>query len=330
MKVIGYREVKIRNIKLPGNWAAILKDPQSRARGKSMTEVGQIQDPVVRQSDKMLITGRRRVAGHILEHRKTCMVKMVECTDDEAREWEELENIERRHDADYQGDLIARRLDRFEAAEKKKDLESGEEPAKGPRTRAREELAKERNITPESVRKAEARFKMKGKKRKSKRRRKMGDPIKLSEGPTIKTLGMEEHIELNEDFLEEVDEIQERFRSAANKTKAALAILATINRSNLSFPKGRLTQLRQELQLVNASLAGAVPYSICPWCKALDISPAQCQACIDEGYITYDQKDGIPDELLDVGKPILMVSGKEYPLKEVLDKQEGPDNPWGV
>lgn len=322
MKVLGLKEVAIEKLSLPG-------DMKTRRKSDSVKELGQaieatdgfiLHDPVVRKSDMKLLAGRDRIAAKLNRGEKFAIVKYVECDDAEALAIELAENAGRRHDPKKKAEQFLRMM---EATAKQVAPEVAQEKAANPSSRktpkkaAREKVARSRGVKPEAVRKAEQRAKAVREDRAPAPRSSERPPKATKSEAPIATLG----IAIEPEWLVSVGRVQEELTKIADRVATALSGLTVLRKSKLPIDDARIAALWDGLHGIGESIRGAIPKSICPWCKGLPGIQDQCQACDGNGYITASVKD-IPKELLDMAHPVVAVKGK-YVAETV--KMEGGD-----
>jgi hypothetical protein len=285
VKILGLRLIPIHRIVVDGSFAKRLSEPRVVELAASIEAYACIHEPIVRKSDWRLIAGRDRLAAHIKLERKSLLVKLVECTDAEALDIEAEENLQRRHDPVEEQRLFEHQRTRFvERARKiiEHRKESGEEKfAREPRTAnglARRQLASAMGIKVESVRKREYRIRQR-------------DPLKtpkfdfLPPEPTIDTLG----VELEQNFIEQVREIQDGLDEMARGLARTLQRLSTMETRNLPLPAGAVVRLKEHLKEVGAKVRGFVPDSLCPVCKGESGQQEHCIKCMKSGWISREQ-----------------------------------------
>jgi ParB-like chromosome segregation protein Spo0J len=315
MRTIGLKEVAIADLTLPHDFALLLDDPGVATKAESIESLGLIHEPLVLQRDMRVLAGRERIAAHMRLGRTTVMVKLVDCNELEAIEIEFQENIVRRHDPDEQQRLIMERLEEIEKA-KEHEVDRTGRPGrpKTPRGMAREKVAAEVGVNPESIRQREYRQRKKA----GKVTPKVAKPAPAKDAPKeppVKTIGLE----LDAAFNAQVEATQVMLRDAANKLRTASAKLTQLRNAELTFPVGRLDRIRDQLRSVTAAVEGAYPTSLCPYCKGIEGIQQLCGACLGAGFITKDQEQSVPAELWREDLPVVLVQGTMRPLTDYLD-----------
>lgn len=305
MKIIGHKILKLKHITKPGDWQAILSRPSAAEIGESIDEIGLIHDPVVRKQGKkhILIVGRDRVAGAELRGIEAISFKVVECTDAEALDLEEIENAKRRHDPKEKKSIMLARLARLttEAADDEPKGKPGR--PKTARGKARARVADELGISEDSVRKAEQRERRKAEATVSAW---LGDH---EEGevydPPIDDLG----VDLDPQWGEQVREIQTLAKSADHAMRAIQVKLTALANCGGPIDRGRLDRVRQAATSVTHQIRSLIPDVVCPYCKSFEPLQSQCGKCIGQGWISKHDRDGVPEELWDDKDPKVFHQG---------------------
>lgn len=337
MEVLGLVEVDINALKLPGDFRARLKAPHVAELATSLESVGQLNEPIVRTTDKLLIAGADRVAAHTLRKAERVLVKLVDCTDEEAEHLRLTENIWRRHEPEKRG-LDLERLLALESARAARAIKAArKEPTPPPelvseggyrksaKRVAREKVAKAKGVSLETVRKAELRTKKRREKKAAVEKvvnaQADGKPVDTAPIAPINDLGFE----LDASWLLKVAEVKRLVEMSAHHASTALGALTQIATKALPFPEGRLQRMRLDLQAIATACRMAAPTSLCPFCKGQDGYQTGCGACTAHGYITAGQMDHVPEELWDQGK--VSVDGQIRDLvadapEPVLEREE--------
>lgn len=340
MDVVGYEEVLIADIQKPDNWKYILASEEAEARGRSIEQVGNIHEPMVRKSDMQLVAGCRRLAGMVRVGWTTCTVKLIECDDARLQELRDIENIERRHDPEWQAEIRKRLIDRYEREEAERvaaqkasgqwKRKRGREPS--PRRLAQRKAAKDLGVDPRSLERQEMRD------RQRKRRHKELGKVAHTEPEPPKdfhSLGME----VDRAFLGQVGMVQQYIRTAHSRLAIAQRELTKLANSEMPFPPSRIERMKTQIRETSHMVGGMMPVSLCPYCKGLEGAQDHCAGCFTTGFITKNQNEHIPEELLDEEHPKVMVQGTLYGVEEWLVQYHGyedhlhqqsePDEPEG-
>jgi ParB-like chromosome segregation protein Spo0J len=307
MNVVGLKEVPLSTVRLPGDFKKRLDAPHVAERAKSLEGVGLIHEPLVRRKGKQweVIAGLDRIAAHFVAKRESVSVKVVECTDAEVMKIRREENVQRRHDKEEQSRLMTELLEQYTSEE-----EDRIDSPKKARAKARERVAAELGLSPETIRKKEWEAEQKT------------EPV----GPPIKTLGMS----LSEDFAKKVALAQRGIDATEALLKRAQSTVTTMAKElGLAFPQARLERLREEIHAQASHCRGLRPVSLCPWCKGLDGVQEGCGACFGTGFITASQENAVPAELLNEAIPVVLVDGNYEDVHEFLPYAQDLDIPRG-
>ncbi len=305
MKHVGYRDILIADLKLPGNWRQVLDDPFTKSLAESIRTFSQLQEPVVRRDDKMLLAGAHRVAAHVLLGLPRCYCKVVDCSDDEAAAIAKVENAHRGHNVEMQQkDVLALVELTAKVEEQRRQDPDADKPRKTAKTVAREIVAAKMGVTPGALRQAEHREKL--------RRADTKDIEKRDFA--IRSIGMEFH----ESFIDSVRLVAEKQDEAARCLTRAATILTGLSNSKMPVHTDRLGHVRTELATISKMLRGMKPSSLCPYCKGCESIASKCTACMGTSYIASSQEVGVPLELWDEQEPKVAYQGKILPLDEFL------------
>lgn len=326
VRTVGLREIDIAEISNPEAFNDRLQEPRIIQRAGSIKDFGMLQEPIVRKSDGRLLTGRDRVAAHVVLGLKSVKVKLVECTDPEAKRIELIENFERRHDADEQARLRKLMLDTYEAEERKKPIKHAKPGrpfgTKTPRGKARERLAREKGINPESVRRAEHRQKAKERKAVITEVAETGKaPMPPAhKDPTINVLGMQ----LAPEFLAQTEAIQTYITDALAKIRGGRQILTQLRNAELPFSPGLMQRLIDDVEELEGGVKGAKPAAVCPYCKTLSGVQEACNGCATMGWVTAAQLASTPKVLLVEGDGAsVQYEGNITLVSDLIDTQAG-------
>ena len=315
IKIVGLKRVKIGSITMPSRYTTVVNSDHTKQLAESIAAHGLIHEPVVRRVEGKLyaLCGLHRIAAHSRKGLDEVMVKVVECTSEEAVDISEVENLERWHDPKRRAAELKARLDRlekvYEGTHDPKEGRRGYKP-RSARGKARAQVAAERGVKPDSVAKADRRAKAKEKQ------------AEKDGAPPVETFGLE----LEKEFSDNLSRIVTSMERAANLGQQVLAALTGLQNANTGFPEGLLSRLRETQSHQNASISGAIPVCLCPWCKAVPELLAECTACEGLGYVGKTKRDSAPEELLiDGDGAVVMVRGKKHFIGEYLDEEEAED-----
>lgn len=313
MHVIGIKTVRINRLNLPGDFKQRVEHPRITERAESAKKFGILAEPMVRKRDYRVIYGRDRIATAVRIGKTEMDVKLVECSDDEAYELELLENVQRRHDSDEQR-LGFERMVKLYEDQVRGDVEAGALPPdprrgpgrrKTPRGMARDRVARELGIKPASVKRKEARIKV------SLRNEKLDGERKPA--PQIELIGMD----VTDEFLREVEKIQQLIDGAAGHLNTALTALTQCEK--LPYPPARLQRIYDEVRVAASLVRANKPASMCPWCKGLPTLQEQCGSCLGSGWISVEAAKTVPQELWVAGdKALVTYRGQYARVREVM------------
>lgn len=327
MNELGHSTIAIAKLKLPGTFAQRMKDPDVAELAKNIEALnGLIHDPVVRKKDKLLLAGQGRVAAFKKLGRDKIPVKYVDCTDDEVERIRKSEDAYRRHSPERQAELIGELVELMakELAEDPGPKRPGKRP-KSPRGRARERIADDRGIKPESVRIAEwredlrAEAKSRGvtqaqvlKERKAAKPSGNGKVVVEAPVPPVLTMDME----LDEAFSIEMRDIQERIDTAARTLAAAASVLTVLVSTSLPIRVEEAHRAKEALQIASHQVRALRPHSLCAACKGIDEVTRQCVTCRKSAYLTKEELSLVPRALLDLENPVVLFQGRLVPRDE--------------
>lgn len=318
MRSLGFAEVPIE--KISAGLDARLSLPRIQSLAVSFEELGDfVHKPVVRQSDWRLIVGRDRVASQIILERETVLCELVECTDLEAEQMEDIENACRRHDPNEQALATERILARYTAQARANGFGGAH---KSPKGLARDRLARELGVKPHTIRQREWRAK---KRREQIEKFKETPPEpKVKESteppPPINVMGLD----VTREYLDDVEVVKRHLSQASVRLHQALALLTNLtnegpNLKEVCLYEPRITRLYNELKIVSQRLQNMVPASLCLYCKCLDGPREICKACMGQGFGTPEDMRDAPEELLREGEDAMVSSqGKTVPIYDVV------------
>lgn len=321
MRILGTQAFPIAKISNQHEFSHLVSEQRIAKRAMSIKDLGLMHEVLIRAEDSKLVAGRDRTAAHMLLKLDVVQAKLIECTDLEAELYEVSENLERRHDSAEQSELQVRALNIYAKIEEQRErLPAGAKPGrkKSPMGLARERLAEQRGIKPDSVKKAQFRAKEKSREA-TIARVDAGKAMRDPRDAGLMTLG----IAVSAEFLAQAKVVDSYTSEAgANVRRAMSSITSLRNVEGLPLNNGMLQRLYDDLQDVAAKLKAARPYSLCPHCKGLAGVQDKCAGCVTLGYITVGQKDGVPRELWVEG-PTAMVQtqGRILPMSSFIESQ---------
>lgn len=312
MNVIGFKEIAITAMKLPGDWRKVLDDPNVKHQAASIRTFTQLQEPIVRRSDMQLIAGRRRVAAHVYLGLEYVYCKLIECSDDETIAIAKVENAHREHDLGKQKEDLVELVALTTKIEEERRLSPGAAvPRKKAKSVAREIVAESIGLTPGALRQKEY--------REIQRRKEVQGLRKQDTG--IKSLGME----FDDEFKEKIDKVVQGIENAAEKLSRTATVLTQLSNLRVPLHTDRLSYIRTELATLSKALRGLRPSSLCPYCKGIEQIVSACTACLGTGYITQSQEAGVPAELWDEIDSRVVFQGKMLPLDGFLSAEPVTD-----
>lgn len=306
MMVVGFRPVPIAKMRLPGDWKKTLDDPSIPARADSMKIVGLIHEPWVRESDWKLLIGRRRVAAALHNGEAEVLCKLVECTDEEGALAADIENAFREHLTPARTkELVDSLAAKIAVLRGERGKESILEPSrkkgrmKLPRTVAREIVAQATGRSKETQRKAEQREIKKNK------------AIEAATDHDADIGISSPWAELDDDFRRQTNKVVKTVHELAQLLSRAVGGITALVESGLPIHQARLNRLKEDVALCSSTMRGLLPTDLCPFCKGIPAVQAKCGACLNTGYITRNQREGVPKELWEVGdEAVVMFNGK--------------------
>lgn len=297
-------EVSIADLQLPDDIMHRSVDHLTSSIG----ELGVIQEPVVRESDKLLICGADRIAALLRLGEQRAQVKLVEVTDERVARMRVDENLRRRSMPPV--DVVEETIEELAATMEDDPRQPGKRGRiKGAKRKAREVVASKLGVQEASLR------------RRIERRRKRGEPPpppkeKKDAPPPIKCIGME----VDRSFLSHAASIQRAVASAADTIARATAALAPLE--ELPFPSPVLQTLRGKLRTLRVEVLGWRPTSLCPYCKGLGGVQDDCAACQTKGWLPACRENGVPERLWDEQAPMVQVAGHLKAIEDVTEPEE--------
>lgn len=309
MKILGIKPCRIDRLILPGDFAERLKRPHVVELSTSVKRYGVLASPMVRAEDRRVLYGRDRIASAVLAGLTHVDCKLVECTDEEAAEIELVENVHRRHDPSTARDQLSRLIQMY--ARQAVDTLPEPEPGaplenlarKTPIGVARERVAREIGVKPESLRRRLNRTK-------AAQRKEVLSGERPAEPPCIELVGME----VTDEFLQSVSKAQMMLKAAESHANLVTAALQALDDAGVDFPKGRLERLLEEAKSLRYTLTNARPAALCPYCKGLPSVQPHCAACLQGGWISAEQARHVPRELWTTGKAAVVAMRGRYEL----------------
>lgn len=302
MKYIGTREVGVRKLVLPDDTPKRRTSPNVKAIAQSLKDLGVILNAptVVLREDGMyeVVAGRDRITALVAVAQKDkVLVNVVEAEDEYDIELATLiENTHRRIDPDKNSADLERvvAIQAARVARRVQDGTATPAEAKAPRRTTIAMVAKERGVTPAAVKKQLSRS------------RKKAQEMVLKSETTVAPQEADARIEsfglqLGREWMTQVIEVQHDLERAVVHVTTAQGLLTKINTriedGRVSYPAAQLQKLRELTVELAQALKGAVPRSLCPYCKGQEEFQENCAPCVGEGYIREDQLATVPEEL---------------------------------
>jgi len=326
MRWLGYKRLSVKSIVLDvPDIRKRMKAPHVAELAKDEEDSGKeyIHAPTIRGEDRRLICGRDRMAGALLNKRKSIWFHVVDCTDKEAAELEEKENIYRRHSEGERAASLARLVALQEQKLRSErdasigdnvaDAGTASKPPKSDKTikiEARRAVARAAGITPKSVKQAEARA--------------AAAETQLAEPElTEEEANAGGKIELPPKFNTFDLDLPLASRSVISETAVWLGDWAqTINgmlrelteldkQGTYAVAPAHIQKIRDAFQGAGHAVREAIPASLCFYCKAQPAATPNCSACGGTGVVGRHGGDNVPPEAKLVGdKARCAVGGK--------------------
>jgi hypothetical protein len=271
MKFLDVRSVALHEIQYDEPLRT--SEPRVHDLARSLKVHGLIQFPVVDSTTMRVVSGRDRIAAHLINNEAMVEVRMVDGTAEELEALEVAENLERRHDD--RNALRARYVAILERAIAAKGIHVDESTTiaqrgrpKTAHTKAVEAVAELEGVKPAMVRRSEAKVKA------------AAEPPKAPAPPEPRA---EDRAvaEYNEAIVASVAAI-----GAAARTLAVLA-------AHDWLPSARAKRTRDELKLLAKVLDSETLVGECPCCPERGVLP-RCGVCNGTHYVTEFQLAGAP------------------------------------
>lgn len=320
---IAFKHVPIKNVVVPGDYdmAKRLKADNVNTLAASLKSHGQLQPCIVvpmEDNRYMLWAGGDRYAAALLAELDKLWVSIWEADDRGALEMQLVENCHRRHS---QQEQAAARQSLIELYGQDVEQEHPGLPPEKAKQEVVKRVAQAMGVQPATVERAERR-------RRQKAVREDVEPRRAFTR-TIDTMGIEMSLEwmewagkYQEPFLTALDHLQ-RVQMNIGRGMKALG-------SDCPAKSAELMRLHDEVHAVLTKLKGAVPTSVCPYCKALDGAIDACAACGATGLVSDHQLKQAPKELLETGKHACIYhAGKRFTVAEWEASHGGDEEPEG-
>lgn len=297
MNFIGFRELSIKSLRLPGDIKDRMRQQHVIDLARSMVDVtgGEPGQPPTVTPEKDVVTGRDRIAACMVNGLKKIWVRVGVFTREEREEWEIVENLHRRHD---DRTALLARLSELRKARLRTEQGGTDVPASDQTitARARAEVARDAGVTPATVRKAEQRARAKDAGEGA------ADPVipgRVGQGseppPPIRTFGVPVDptllflAEEQQHVLDALDRALQTAQAAASQCKGVTGVEQLGER------------LRAELHRMAADVRRERPAALCPAGKGT-CAPS-CRLCHGKHLVAEHLLENLPAELLDKDLP---------------------------
>lgn len=324
MKERGEYELQIDSITgLPDDFEGRIMHPRVAVLADSIDNLALINKPVIRWGDNRYVAGADRIASRVLRGHKTIMVKYWELSDREVEMFREAENAYRRHDVAEMQAARERFLELYtkEEEEREKSLSPGKR--KSPRARARERVAQDFGIKPESLRKADQRDRAKEREQ----NRDAQTEQRMQERNDARKYVLDEHpvigVRLTEKQKAAANVVHGYYSAAVGSIMSAQRELKKIESSMAPYHRGHLQLAQDALSEVSARLRGYRPYQACPVCKAIPEVTAQCGHCGGSGYTNFLQRENMPPKYLE--QPVVLFNAQDRHVEDFGVEFHDPD-----
>ena len=323
MEDLGFKDISIKTLKLPGDFEKRLESERIRDLAVSISKHSLLHHPVVRKSDMQLISGADRTAALVFQGHTKMKVRLVECDDQEVVEIRTVENARRRHNPEKQAKDIADLVKLYsERAKAKREANPGKRKPGRPKkneTVAREEAAKKLGTTPEAIRKQEKRAKERG-----------AEKPKVEEEAPYETKQFTFGLSIPEAYLQRADKAAELLAGVAQRMSAAQALLTELESLGPeTFPTGTYQTVRNMIHDAGSIARRNAPVCVCPWCKQIPLAKQSCAACGGTGFVGRIKMENIPPELQDTENLQVAFQGSYRPFLEIAqlsDVHFAPDD----
>ncbi|HEY7374543.1 MAG TPA: hypothetical protein VIF57_20435, partial [Polyangia bacterium] len=269
-----------------------------------------------RKGDKYeVVAGRDRCAALLLKGATEAPARIGDwSTPGELRRATIIENLRRR--ADDRDAMIAELVGQAEASQ---DGPPWKAPSKqAAKAGARKQVARQLGITPKAVKQAEHRDKAR-KAEAAAPATPEARPPAPSAPPPIETWG----IALDDVTSSQVIAVQRAVDAADKHLRAAQAALTELGATTLSSALS--SRFKDDAHRLAANIRAARPVALCPWCKdGQEIGDGYvdaCHACGGKAWVTAEQLDAAPPELLTAD--VYALDGEFVSLAEATKRWRG-------
>lgn len=302
MKFLRRRELRIKEIALPVDMPS-LDDPELEALGRSILIVGPVNEPIVRlvRGIFYLVTGRRRIAAHMLCRMTTAVCKICEFDSDEEAAAVAAADNNYTVPEEERGPAPIR-------ISKRNFIVRCKMATRPPRNLELEYKARAEGVTVGAIRVREW------------RKRKKEQGIQPAKRQPIGTLGM--LVDPTAIAAAELARVQ--ITKALGKLATARVALERIHESDLPIPKPRIEALILSLKSDEDILRRLVPVSLCPNCKGIGAIQGECVACAATGFVGQHLLDAAPKKLKDEDDPVVTYRGQAMSVAEFGTPEQLP------
>lgn len=267
--VVGSRRVLIsdlHNLTNPGEtWDDVLKSPTAVAIAAHLKRGGSLYNAPRVRTNNAVISGRRRIAAHMLAGLAEVLVDIVECTDLEAEQERLAENLQRTQHSNKARWHMARD---YRALCVRIAEEGGADPRKAARDAVRA-IAERAGISEKTVRN---RLALAGAPRGTSKRNQPPPPIDLFGA------------EVDQPWLAAVGAVHRAITAALSNATMAHRALRRVH----ADPAPNMSAGIESIEALSELLQGLRPSVICPECWAADY--VDCPVCHQSGWLTAAER----------------------------------------
>jgi ParB-like chromosome segregation protein Spo0J len=317
----GTKNIAIKSIAFPGNFAATKAAARVLDLATSVREHGLIHLPVVRRKGKswQLVAGHDRLAALIALKEKEVEVRTWEGSERDFQRTQIAENLHRRSDDD-RARLIAEYTQQEEKATYDKHVAGGDTvpSTQSVKAESRKKVAAVAGVKPEALKKREQRARAAA----SSGVEKQGEP---SRGDAAEALALPAGFEdfglpMSEHDRAVTIDLIEQLKEWEQGTANLLGELTRVEKGTAEpvLAPALAARIREAARTLGHVLRNAVPTGRCAYCKGKSELRAMCTACGTTGLAGRHANDNAPKELLAGGpRPLVAVNGRFVPYHEV-------------
>lgn len=312
MKYLGTGKVKLSQLKVSGKFRERLESDRVKGRAESMKMAGQLQQILVRKADSTLIAGEDRVASLQVAGIDEALCNWWEASDLEVSYLRRMENAERRHDVDERDKSLLQ----MKEIEVKMALATGaaktETEAK---VIATDKIAKEKGVKPGSVERQERRAKKRLKEAEAKVSPAAEESVDLPVLKDFETHG----IDLGPEFAANIEKATGWLCSIENYANEVKTELAGMRKATTVIRPARLDDIYVTVVELMEKVRGAMPASVCLYCKCVPDISLKCSACNGDQFLMAQQMPALDKRLLDMEEQWVVFEGKMTLLSDLAD-----------